>query len=488
MDRSDTIRFCLENFDRNLSVMANARRLHDIDPSRSVRGWENFLNRHVRPRLDDYVPLQPGQNKRPDETKEEGGINHADIEGKGYYYDEATDDYITFLSCAEDMIRVSGERHRAMKEAYSNMVGKPASMNQIAREFGIPRTWFDEYRRRHNWTHDMDPFTDEEVAVSEPEQLVDDLILRRRQALHKKYEKRKWEEIEKDAESYRMFANNVLNEFKSLAVERSYEVPRLSLGTPQHRYALVISPTDFHWGKHGWVDEVGETYNFDEARARLMTKTEELIERLPYAPEKIIIATGSDWFHVDTDAGTTTKGTPQDMCGSPAEILMTGCTLAREHIDLLRQVADVEVVFMPGNHDRMSAIALMMYLSAVYENAEDCEVIVSPKTRQYLRYGNTLMGFIHGDGAKNLVEMMSVEQRKLWGECEHHIWFHGHLHHQKVTEKQGAIIYQLPSLAGHDRYHYRQGYTSSKAGLSAHMIDHEKGVIGSMFAPVGGNH
>jgi hypothetical protein len=253
-------------------------------------------------------------------------------------------------------------------------------------------------------------------------------------------------------------------------------------------YALVISPTDFHWGKYGWVDEVGETYNFDEARKRLMEKTQELICRLPSRPEKIILATGSDWFHVDNDAGTTTKGTPQDMCGSPAEILMTGCQMAREHIELLRQVAPVEVVFMPGNHDRMSAIALMMYLSAAYENTQDCKIIVSPSTRQYVRYGNNLMGFIHGDGARNLVELMSNEKRELWGECQHHTWFHGHLHHRQVVEKGGCLIVQLPSLAGHDRYHARQGYTTSVAGLSAHFIDKEKGLVGTLFAPVEGEH
>lgn len=481
MKYEEYLAFASENFDPHLSIMENARRLSEMEPSKTAKGWEMFIYRNgIRQKV------QPrGPRVVINEDLSSGPL--PDLEGKGYFYDEANDDYITYLSCADDMIRVSGERHREMREAYSNMVGKPASINEVCRRFGIPRQWFDEYRRRHGWTHDMDPFTDEEVAASTPEQLVDDLILRRRQALHHKYEQKKWAEIEKDAEAYRNFANVVLNEFRSMALDSEYVAPCLSISEAEHDYALVISPTDFHWGKHGWVDEVGEHYGFDEARKRLMEKTQELVERLPGRPEKIIVATGSDWFHVDTDGGTTTKGTPQDMCGSPAEILMSGCRLAREHIDLLRQVAPVEVVFMPGNHDRMSSIALMMYLSAVYEDCNNCDVIVSPATRQYLRYGNTLMGFIHGDGARNLVELMSVEQRELWGKCEHHVWFHGHLHHQKVTEKGGAIIYQLPSLAGHDRYHYRNGYTTSRAGLSAHIIDSEKGVIGSLFAPVGGH-
>ncbi len=35
-----------------------------------------------------------------------------------------------------------------------------------------------------------------------------------------------------------------------------------------------------------------------------------------------------------------------------------------------------------------------------------------------------------------------------------------------------------------DRYHSRNGFSMSRAGLSAYMIDKEAGLIGSLFAPV----
>ena len=466
-----------EQFKEGEAVLSLARRLNKIDPKKSVKGWEMSIYR-----------WKNNEKPAPKPEKEPFIENELEAVKQSYHYDSTKDEYYTFLRVADQMICVDGDKHRAMKEAYSNMVGKPASMNEICREFGIPRAWFDEYRRRHGWTHDMSPYTDEEITTKDVDMLVDDLVTRRKHQLHKKFERAKWKSIEESAEKYNMFEGKILNEFRQIVSEAPKTTPLMAMVEDSLEYALVISPTDFHWGKYGWVDEVGETYNFDEARKRLMEKTQELICRLPSRPEKIILATGSDWFHVDTDAGTTTKGTPQDMCGSPAEILMTGCQMAREHIELLRQVAPVEVVFMPGNHDRMSAIALMMYLSAAYENVEDCEVIVSPSTRQYVQYGNNLLGFIHGDGARNLVELMSNEKRELWGECQHHTWFHGHLHHRQVVEKGGCLIVQLPSLAGHDRYHARQGYTTSMAGLSAHFIDKDKGLVGTLFAPVEGEH
>jgi len=346
-----------------------------------------------------------------------------------------------------------------------------------------------EYVRKHDWIHDMEPFTDEEMLARPVDDLVDDVLQQQRRALHKKVEKARWRAIEKDANTLRTLDEVLLDEFRDL-LRNEKSAPAAIRINPKHwkdesDYALVISPTDLHWGKYGWVDEVGERFDFDEAEHRLMEKTGNLIQRLPGRPEEIIVATGSDWFHVDNSHAATTRGTPQDVCGTPAQILMTGCTLARRHIDLLRAVAPVRVVFMPGNHDRHSSIALMMYLSAVYENVEDTEVIVSPSLRQYLTYGNTLLGFTHGDSLRpnKLPAIMATEAREDWGQSENHVWFHGHKHFRQLVESDGALVVQLPSLSGNDNYHHRMGYIS-RSGLCAHLIDKEQGLVGSLYAPV----
>ncbi len=433
-------------------------------PERTHKGWEGVLY--------DYIKAQDGESDDWEYTK------------SPYYYNKENDTYITFLKSAGENMVINGNTHRAMKTAYSAMTSKGATINEIGREFNFPRAWFDEYRRVHGWTHDMLPYTDEEVVAQDNDELVADLVLRNRREIHKKYERKKWKEIEDAAEKWFNLEDTIGSMIK--LEKPATKVPKLKLKEAKDPFCVVMSPTDFHWGKHGWIDEVGETYNFSEARSRLMNRTEEIISWLPARPDKIIIATGSDWFHVDNDLGQTTRGTPQDMCGSPAEILITGCKLAREHIDLLRQVGPVEVVFMTGNHDRHSALALMLYLEAAYENVPDVTVNLDPSTRHYTTYGNTLLGFSHGDTVRKekLPTLMSKEQRVLWGQTESHIWFTGHLHHQVLYEMDGGLVIQLPSLAGHDRYHARQGYTTAKAGLAAHIIDKELGLIGSMFSPV----
>ena len=464
-----------------------ARRLWEINSEKGLgakrwQSWKSTVSRFRSFYPDEcpqYDPFTEGELDLEDADDEW-------ISDKEYYYNTETDVYVTFIrSAGNKPMTVSGVTHRAMKSAYSGMLNKASSITQISRDFSIPRQWFDEYRRVHGWTHDMDPFTDEEVADADSvEGLVDDLLLRRRRSLHIEFEKKKWDEIQKNAKKWERFEDSFV-EHLNVVQPKAREIQGLDLGETKP-FALVIFPTDLHYGKYGWEDEVGSRYDFDEARKRLHESTSALVSRLPGNPDVIYVATGSDWFHVDNDLGTTTRGTAQDLYGTPAQILLDGCELAKEHIDYLRTIAPVKVVFMAGNHDKHSALTLGLYLKATYEGCDDCEVIMSADmARDYQVYGNTLLGFTHGDGARmnDLPSVMARESWEHWGQCRYKVWFTGHRHHQAVKEHGGALCIQLPSLAGHDRWHHRKGFVS-QAGMSAHIIDRDEGMIGSLFKPV----
>jgi predicted phosphodiesterase len=273
----------------------------------------------------------------------------------------------------------------------------------------------------------------------------------------------------------------------SLESAPAYSVPRLRLSRTADLYALVVGLTDFHWGAYSWAAETGESYNRKIAEARLLTATEKIMERLPGQPEKIILPVGSDFFDVDGNAATTTAGTAQDIDSTPTEILITGCELTRDYIDLLRQVAPVTVVMMAGNHDRVAGLACLLYLAAWYRDESDVEIIQDYRPRVYCEYGNVLIGFSHGDGAKvkDLGAIMASEARSEWGRTQHHVVFGGHLHHTDIKEIGGLTHYQMPSLSGTDRWHAKQGYTTAQPGLSVYLVDRQDGVTGTLFSPVG---
>jgi len=433
-----------------------ARFLKDKYPSRSERGWASFINRIRK------------KNKSPDT------------------YDAKTDIYYTYLSSADKLVALPGNTHRGMMTDYSETIGSPLSSAEVCNKWEFPSNWFDEYRRKHNWTHSMVPLTNEQIRETDEEGLVEQLLHMKRSNINQMFEKKEIQNTKKKAAKWDNLFENLMAHINSLP-----KIPTVPIRPMVHKenarpYALVVSPTDFHYGKYGWTDEVGETYDLNEAEVRLMERTERLMSMLPHTPDRVIVTVGSDWFHVDNDLGATTKGTGQDMAGTPAEILMGGFDLARRHIELLRQIGPIELICMPGNHDKHTTLALMMYLQASFSHCGDVSVNLSPALRQYTQYGNTLIGFTHGDGKaiNNLPGLMAHEQRIEWGEHPHHIWFHGHLHHRKSEEKNGCMIIQMPSLAGEDRWHSHNGYITSTAGLAAYILDKEEGLISSLFAPV----
>ena len=452
------------------STMEFAEFLHNIEPARSVQAWRGAINRWVA-RGNDFRNFDEVEDNTVTSTK--------------VYFDSSNDNYIVMLDVSDGLVVIDGEKHRAMKESYSD-IGGGLTVDEMAREFDMPAVIISEYIRVNKWKHGMQPFTDEEVVTHTLDEMVDRFLDIRKMEILKKAEKKKWRQIERDAEQFTLLREGLSDSFFDILKGHKPASVKSRPMVIDKNYAVVLSPTDLHFGKYGWVDEVGVSYDLDEARARVLEKTEELLARLPSKPDKFFVGVGSDWFHVDNDVGTTTKGTAQDMAATPAQILMEGCDLARQHIDLLRTVSEVELVFMGGNHDRHTSIMLMLYLEAYYNECEDVTVTVSPNIRQYVSYGNNLIGFTHGDGKvmNKLPNLMAHEARKDWGKTNNHLWFHGHLHHQQMRETSGCLIVQLPSLAGEDRYHSRHGYVMARAGLSAYMIDKDMGLIGSLFAPV----
>ena len=472
------------------SESAFARFLHEIEPTRSVDGWRGAIMRWKKGGGQITYTVWNGTKKTgakdaPHSVKEQYAVAPPTVTKT--YYDEAQDLYLTFIPQCDNMITVDGDKHRKMRRAYSDSGGR-LTVEQMSTEFEIPVLWMRDYIRAWSWKHPMSPYTDEELVNKSEDELVMDYLEIKRNAVLERSKRSHFAAAMKDANKWRHLDDAFYQEFKN-ALNDKYLPPKQVKTIKMDKanpYAVVISPTDLHFGSGAWIDETGNEYDTKIARTRLLDRTNNLISRLPGRPEKIIVATGSDWFHIDNEQGMTTSGTPQDMSASPTQIFMDGCMLAQEHIETLRGVAPIEIVFMRGNHDRHLSLALMMFLKATYETIDDVTVIVDPKLRQYLSYGNTLLGFTHGDGAKStdLPSMMAKEEWENWGTCEHKVWFHGHLHHQQVIEKGGAMVVQLPSLAGDDRWHHRKGYVLARPGLSAHLIDVELGLIGNLFAPV----
>ena len=412
------------------------------------------------------------------------------VQNDKYVYNGESDTYITFLKCRPKPLVVSGNKFRSMKKSYSDWDGKPATINEICRRFAIPRDQFMELKAVHGWTHEAEPFTREEVMSREVDDLADDAFQQRRQAVWEGFEKKRWHQTKLDAEKWnnleQSFIAPLQDHLSSLIPE--YTPPMLNLKSARNPFAVVTSAGELHYGGAGWILESGESFSRKEAAERIEYSRTIMLEEVADKgrPERFFYAVGHDFFTVDNDQQTTTKGTPQEVDGTSAQILSEGFDLALRDLDVLRSVAPVTIVGVPGNHDRLLTIALLKFLQVAYRDKSDVEIEFSAKSRAYKSFGDTLLGFAHGDGAlkpKDYMATMAKEAPSLWATTIYRAFFTGHLHSEVVRELVGGTHYQMPSLRGKDKWHERNGYLAD-AALASYIVDERRGITGTILTRV----
>jgi hypothetical protein len=243
---------------------------------------------------------------------------------------------------------------------------------------------------------------------------------------------------------------------------------------------LEISIPDIHLGKLCWGEETGGVdYNTQEAINRFQGALESLISREdPKDIHEILLPIGNDFFNTDGKENETSNGTPQAEDSRWQKSFKKGCELATWAINRCSQVAPVKVIIIAGNHDLEKSYYLGCFLEAKFGEDKNVEINNSPQVRKYHQFGNTLIGFTHGDKIKlkDLTSLIQNEKRKEWGEtkyCEFHL---GHLHRESSIEDGGVTVRVIPSLCPPDSWHSQNGYVMSNPAAQAFLYDDEEGL------------
>jgi len=156
---------------------------------------------------------------------------------------------------------------------------------------------------------------------------------------------------------------------------------------------------------------------------------------------------------------------------------------------MLLQVGPVELVLMSGNHDRLTGLAVLLYLEALFRNVPDVKVSLDRTPRVYRAYGQNLLGFAHGDivnKTQDLAGMMAREAGQFWSSCPRRTIYTGHLHSERTETDVtfGVTRRQIPSLSGPDRWHARHGYLGAPKSLPFYLHDHQRGLVAVLHSPV----
>jgi len=253
-------------------------------------------------------------------------------------------------------------------------------------------------------------------------------------------------------------------------------------------HLLVIDPADVHIGKLALSVETGEDYNIEIAKKRCIEGVEGLIQKSQGFPiERVMLVIGNDILHFDTPKRTTTSGTPQDTDGQLHQIYLEGLNLYVQLIERLMQVADVEVVYNPSNHDYMSGYMLAQTLAAWFRQSKNVSFDVSIRHRKYTKYGENLIATSHGDGAKHAdMPMLMAAEADDWSSTKFRYIYLHHLHHKKVTKWQaagdlpGVTLQILRSPSATDGWHDRKGYACQPKAVEGFIHHKTSGQVASL--------
>jgi hypothetical protein len=206
------------------------------------------------------------------------------------------------------------------------------------------------------------------------------------------------------------------------------EVKRGKPATVARRYVdsgwlFQFPPFDLHMGKYTWGEESVTDYDVDIAEDLFNASLDFLRDRaLKLCDGKIarvLCVFGNDVSHIDSKSGETTAGTRMDVDTRYIRVYRRICAIHRRAIDVLRQVAPVDVKIVPGNHDELTSFHLGEILATRYENVKHVTVDNSPRKRKYYDYGVNLFGFTHGEAERvpELPLLMAREVPDLWAKC-----------------------------------------------------------------------
>ena len=238
----------------------------------------------------------------------------------------------------------------------------------------------------------------------------------------------------------------------------------------------IMSLQDIHFGKEGneTVDK-----DFEDAICYLIKKS-----IVTYNIKVLYFVVGGDLINMDTFSGTTTSGTPLDNCMSATEAYVQAFDAMHWAINLLKKYCEeIVVVYVPGNHDRLSSFHLV---HALEKSIGDENITWDTKyeERKVHVWHNNFNAFEHGDAtSKNTPIIYATEFPIEWGTAKNRTLFTGHFHQNKTveyittSETAGFIHKTLPSLSKTDYYHYHKKYTGNRRSGKLELQLPDKGNI-----------
>jgi hypothetical protein len=256
-----------------------------------------------------------------------------------------------------------------------------------------------------------------------------------------------------------------------------------------------VSIVDLHLAKLCWHGDTPENYDYKIARDTFYRIVGEIAAELRGKPiEHITFVWCDDYFNSDNEQKTTTAGTPQDTDIRATKMFNVGVEMLVRGIETLSEIAPVKTFYTPSNHDTLTGYHALKYLEAWFRQDPNVDINTDAYPRKYQLYGNTLIGYCHGDKenskgskekASRLASLMPIEASHLWGQAKYREMHTAHLHSEHmIQEINGVIVRRISSPTALDTWHTQSGYMGAVRKAQVFLYDKERGLIHTINTPV----
>lgn len=281
---------------------------------------------------------------------------------------------------------------------------------------------------------------------------------------------------------------NLRQQFLDDIKKHAPKYPAVKYGRVKDGHLKLIDIADLHIAKYAIGRDGNVSYDVKTAVSRAHQAVEHMLANtVAWPTEKFWLPIGNDVLHIDNKNNTTTKGTRQDAQGMWWEAFRAAKKMYIGVIDRLAGIAPVEVFYNSSNHDEHQGFCLAEVLDAHYSRAKGVTFTIEPQNdRIYKQYGKNLVGFDHGDGAKDkdLPLLMACEEPLMWAECPNRYLMRHHLHHWSKREfvaakdMPGVTLSYMRSPSAADAWHAKQGYVGAPQAIDSYVFHPENGMFG----------
>jgi hypothetical protein len=199
----------------------------------------------------------------------------------------------------------------------------------------------------------------------------------------------------------------------------------------------------------------------------------DIIHLIQKGHKEILFILGNDLFHHNDHRNRTASGREIEQ----GDIIQAWEDAKLFYYPLIEYALNhsekVKVMYIKGNHSESMEWAFVQMLKERFKQVQFDDEF---KERKVTMLGLNYIGATHGDKKKmqNLSENFAVEFPLEWSKAKTRTVYTGHLHHERVIDKGGLILRQLPSGIKADSWHEDMGYTTAHKRFLVHEFTYDK--------------